>query len=637
MDIYCREKCVDLMIYREIFDALDTAVLLFDAEGYLQHANNMARILLPKTHTYKDFILYAYDHSLEVDEQLSLGEQHQKKDDRILFHEVLKINDRVYAANSRLMKGDFMGQSIVEVNDITPLKQRCDAMIALSKDKQILVQAIQSSSKGIFVAENKGEFKLIFSNEGMDKLFGFPIAEFIDKNISEFLEPLFQDEWGDILKAIQKGEGGKFSIKILSDDNKPTWLQLNLTVSFDENLGNILIGFISDETQHMIRDNQLLQAQKLDALGQLAGGVAHDFNNILSIIDGFIRLTDLAVKRGENVENNIQRIRKAVERGSGLTKQLLMFGKKKISDDNIVDICAQMKDIELLLRPVIGENISLMMECPTQPITLRGTGDNFTQIVMNLAINARDAIVEKGNISMKIAEHKDSQGHYVVLEVIDDGTGIPDSILSKIYDPFFSTKEQGKGTGLGLSMVYGLVQQMGGEISVHSQESVGTCFTLIFPIVELDVTETVSIESNGSAEILKGKTILVAEDEADLLDIIDINLSEMGLRVLKASNGQEALVIQDEYNGKIDFLLTDMVMPELGGQKLAALMREVRPDTHIVFMSGYPIRNNAAQIDLPEDSVFLAKPVKPEHLQYTLEDCLNSGQAQKQVASHWEN
>jgi len=256
---------------------------------------------------------------------------------------------------------------------------------------------------------------------------------------------------------------------------------------------------------------------------------------------------------------------------------------------------------------------------------------------MNLVINSRDAMDEGGEILVRVSDIFKDGRTYVVLEVKDTGEGIPQHIISKIFDPFFTTKEQGKGTGLGLSMVYGIVQELKGTIQVSSEIGKGTIFRIEIPMAQDNSLIEFEDKKIVSSSSLQGKTILVAEDEVDLLTIMDMTLKGFGMNVITAKNGDEALFIQDDYDGTIDFLLTDMIMPELGGLKLAELVKEVRPETHILFMSGYPTRGDIANFNLPKDSIFMAKPVKPDILRDYLVQALNGKSSNPLHAKTWGN
>ena len=361
---------------------------------------------------------------------------------------------------------------------------------------------------------------------------------------------------------------------------------------------------IEDTTERKIMEGQYFQAQRLESLGQLAGGVAHDFNNILSIIDGYARIAKKTVPDNKEALDYLERITQSVQRGASLTGQLLTFGRHKVMKDIVTDLGDLVLDQESLLRPLMDASISLSINVE-KGINVDIAPDNICQILLNLCINARDAMPGGGNLIIEAGHDKDR----AFIRIVDTGMGMTPDIKARIFDPFFTTKDQGKGTGLGLSMVYGLVKDMRGNIEVESRPGDGSIFTIFLPLSEQKAQVQEIVEDEEGNIYLNGFTALIAEDEPDLLGIVSGMLKDMGVNVLIATNGNEALKIQDDYDGNIDFLLTDVVMPELNGVRLAELFEAVRPDSKVVFMSGYPAHGQMARVELPEDALFMPKPV----------------------------
>ncbi len=615
-------KALGIQTYEGIFNALGTAVLYYDHRGDLINFNLMAINILPelpvRLSRFENLISFVFEHSLDIFEQSNLSPSFQSSQRLSSFCEIIRLHRDQFSMVHAIAQENK--NTIVEISNISQIKSHSDDIKLLGRDNRILSQAIHSSQNGIFIAGDDEEKRIIFVNKAMDDLLGRGNKSILGYRLEAFLSTYFIDEWTQIRQAIAEQKGGRFWQKINIQDENPKWFLLSLSAQTKENGENLIIGFISDETINKANEQHILQTQKMDAIGKLAGGVAHDFNNILSIVEGYIRLSETALKRGEDVDENFQRIKKAVKRGSGLTRQLLMFGKHRVSENKIVDLCAQMRDVKSFLDPLLGVNFKARIRMPEYPIFIRGSTDAVYQIIMNLVINARDAMEGEGDIDICISEeNNDHDCPYAILTVADSGCGMSEHIMGKIFDPFFTTKEQGKGTGLGLSMVYGVVQQIGAEITVSSVLHEGTVFTIKFPIINDHEYLGEQKNSPHGYSNLRGKTILVAEDEEDLLLIIKSFLEDFGMKVISAKNGQDALCLQDEYEHKIDFLLTDIVMPELGGLKLASLIREVRPETHILFMSGYPDRGDTLNFELPRDAIFMAKPVQPDFLRDVLE------------------
>lgn len=388
-----------------------------------------------------------------------------------------------------------------------------------------------------------------------------------------------------------------------------------------------------------------VQPRKMEALGQLAGGVAHDFNNILMIIDGLSRMLGDVREDDEQFEACIRRMRKTIQRGTGLTRKLLTFGRHNVVDDHVIELGRFLRDQEQLLRPLVSEAIDLHIETD-EALFVQGMEDELSQIVINLVSNARDAFpTERGTIAIA-AYHADSEflpssitvedraRSYICLRVVDSGRGMSAATMERLFEPFFSTKDQGKGTGLGLSVVYGIVRRMDGHIDVRSTLGQGTMIRIYFPLAEEDdseVREPVEFPADAGKSILQNRTVLLVEDEDELRDIMHSTLQQKGMKVIAACNGNDALLKQHEYDGKIDFLLTDIVMPELDGIRLSELLREIRPEMKPIFMSGYPERNVPVDGNLPEEALFLAKPVEFDQLMAFM---IQTG-ARHGRAAHW--
>ncbi len=392
-------------------------------------------------------------------------------------------------------------------------------------------------------------------------------------------------------------------------DEKSRWLRFHFIPYIHKKPYCLVV--IEDTTENKIMQGQYLQSQRLEALGQLAGGVAHDFNNILSIIDGYARIAKKKASEAPEAAAYLEHIAQAVKRGAALTGQLLTFGRHKVVKDMVVDLGALICDQEPLIRPLMDASIALSIKTEDQ-VYVQVAPDHICQILLNLCINARDAMPDGGNLIVELSKLEVSS--FAVLRIIDTGCGMPPDVRARMFDPFFTTKDQGKGTGLGLSMVYGLVKDMRGDIDVVSKVGAGTSITIRLPLSHDKPAVHEIIEDEDGNIHLSGFTALVAEDEPDLLNILSSTLEEMGIKVLRASNGNEALLVQEEYEGDIDFLLTDVVMPELNGVKLAELFESVRPDARVMFMSGYPATGTMARVPLPEGAVMMPKPIDVKKL-----------------------
>ena len=381
-------------------------------------------------------------------------------------------------------------------------------------------------------------------------------------------------------------------------------------------------GITRDVTDQMQMEEQLRNAQQLEAIGRLAGGVAHDFNNILSIIIGHGELL-LAMGNDERTRSGIQQIQRAAERAASLTQQLLAFGRKQVLQPTILDLNEAVADVQKMLARVIGEDIELIAKLHPSLGTVKADPGQIEQVLMNLAINARDAMPQGGRFTMETSNEEINPeqgrdldltpGHYVMLRVSDNGHGMDDTTLSHIFEPFFTTKPVGKGTGLGLATVYGIVKQSGGSIQVESEAGQGTEFRVFLPAADSELRkEPIAI---GNQDVAGGtETILIAEDEKDLRALTRIFLESYGYRVLEASSAEEAIEKTAKSAEPIHLLLTDVIMPGISGRQLAERILSRHPQTKILYMTGYTDEMVAQHRVLDSGLQLLQKPFTKQEL-----------------------
>ncbi|HEY6373446.1 MAG TPA: PAS domain S-box protein [Candidatus Sulfotelmatobacter sp.] len=355
-------------------------------------------------------------------------------------------------------------------------------------------------------------------------------------------------------------------------------------------------GIQRDVTVRMHLEEQLRNAQQLEAIGRLAGGVAHDFNNILSIIMGHGELLLAAVGEDERSRNGLAQIRRAADRAASLTQQLLAFSRKQVLQPKVLDLNEAVADVQKMLSRVIGEDIELIASLHPSLASVKADPGQVEQVLMNLAVNARDALPHGGKLTMEtsnvdagaeLASALDlPPGCYAMLKVTDTGHGMDAATLSHIFEPFFTTKPMGKGTGWGLATVYGIVKQSGGSIQVESKAGGGTTFRIYLPATE---GSTRKPQAPPGAEMVAGgtETILIAEDEPDLRELARIFLEKYGYKVLEAESAEQAIQTADTFAGPIDLLLTDVIMPGMSGAQLAENILSKRPQARIVYMTGY--------------------------------------------------
>ena len=392
---------------------------------------------------------------------------------------------------------------------------------------------------------------------------------------------------------------------------------------------------IKDITEKVATLRRINDVQKLEALGQLAGGVAHDFNNLLQIIDGYANAARGGKGDDKRIQNAIDEIVKAAARGTALVRQLLVFSRRQVAVKRVISVCTLLRDAQSLLRPLLGSLYCVDVDISTDAEGLRveTDPDELTQVIMNLATNARDAMKGGGRLALSLRsctvdEVQASKypgrvpGVYAGISMKDDGEGMSSATISKVFQPFFSTKEQGKGTGLGLSMVYGFVEQSVGIISIDSTVGAGTVVELLLPVSRAEITmpEPVALDLPTG----RGQTILVVEDEPSLLALTGDLLEKLNYRVLLTDTAMNALEVEMENTGTIDLVLSDLIMPGTGGIELAEIMQQSSPAVPFVFMSGHPARGELDAIALPEGVGFLQKPFQVSDLARAVHKALGS-------------
>jgi nitrogen-specific signal transduction histidine kinase len=386
----------------------------------------------------------------------------------------------------------------------------------------------------------------------------------------------------------------------------------------------LFTGVATDITEHKALEEQLLQAQKMEAVGRLAGGVAHDFNNLLMAITGYGELMRAKVLKDDPLYGYLENILKAGERAASLTRQLLTFSRRQIIHPKMIDLNRVILDLEPMLRRLIGEDLHLEVVTDRRLGTVRADPSQVDQIVMNLVLNARDAMPTGGGLTLKTAavEFKKERhtrfglappGAYVMLVVEDTGVGMDEVTQAHIFEPFFTTKGPGKGTGLGLSTVYGIVKQSGGYLDLESSPGAGSAFTIYLPRLEAIVDPPrVKI---AITESLRGEeTILLVEDEDMLRGLLAKFLRLYDYTVLEARHGGEALLACERHPGPIHLMVTDVVMPQMSGRELADRLTPLRPEMKVLYMSGYTedalVQHGVADLSV----AFLQKPFRPIEL-----------------------
>ena len=494
-------------------------------------------------------------------------------------------------------------------------EETLDALWQSEERFRLLVDAVKDFA--IFMIDTNG--RIASWNAGAERMTGFTAEDVLGKSMNTLRPPdkADPDRLRRELDAIRKHGAAEWDDAGIKKDGSRYQPHIYCSPMFDRS-GEFL-GFVSitrDVTEQRNLEAQLAQSQRLESLGQLAGGIAHDFNNMLMVI---MTRCDILLRslEPEKQRQFVSDIRTAALKNRDLTQQLLAAARRQVLEPQVVDLNTVINSAVQLLAPTLGENIEIRKELQEHLWSVHADPSKLHQVLLNLAINARDAMPNGGSLTIESRNVKaDSsyarqhlgmrEGEYVSLVVSDTGSGIPPEIRDRIYDPFFTTKEPGRGTGLGLSVVRGIVEQTGGRVWMYSEEGRGTTFKILLPRY-FGERQTVGIDE--SAPQRGTETILLVEDEELLRAVVRESLEEHGYQVLEARNPAEALSISNSYSDAIHLLLTDVIMPGMTGVALAARLSSERPQIRVIYMSGYTSQAVINHAALPEEVRYLEKPI----------------------------
>ncbi len=496
----------------------------------------------------------------------------------------------------------------------------------IEEERNLLAQALKNTNDGVVITDLQQN--ILYANNAFWKTFGLTPST---ASLPETLQLYFTNEnetpslefiIGQTLKQGWQGE-----VHCQRQDGTPFTAYLSTATIKDPNENPIALIFIlRDISEYKTLQSQLQQAQKMEAIGRLAGGVAHDFNNLLTIINGYTQLLLAQVPPNSSLHAELKQIYAAGERASELTNQLLAFSRKQMVHPKVYAINTLVQEMEKMIRRIIGEDIEIITHLNPNAGNIRTDRGQFQQVLLNLVVNARDAMPHGGKLLLEtgqvivdenyVTHHPGAKkGTYTYLKVRDTGTGIPKEHLSRIFEPFFTTKEQGKGTGLGLATVYGIVKQNKGFIWVESEVGQGTTFEILFPRVILPTTAESTEGPRLPVLVTQDNyTILVVEDDPGVRTLIKNILETSGYGILEAENGQQALKTLQAHAREIDLVITDIIMPEMSGHELGKQIQSTYPGIKILYMSGYSEDlTQESELQLT-DSNFIQKPFTPAEL-----------------------
>jgi len=558
-------------------------------------------------------ILIPEDHRGELPanvERLSRGEALVHYEDEHVRKDGSKLQVLLTLSPIKDAAGAVTGISAI-ARDIT-LRKRAEA------EHLRLVTAIEQSAEGVMITSTTGDIEYV--NPAFTRITGYSREEVMGKNprvlkSGEQDPALYQQLWASILN------GQAWHGELINRRKDGSLYTEEMNIAPVRNPGGEITHFIAtkqDVTEHKQLEQQFLQAQKMEAVGRLAGGVAHDFNNLLTIINGYAALLSGQTSTEDPRRARLEEILMAGERAASLTRQLLAFSRRQVLDPRVLNLNSVLADIEKMLRRLIGEDVELVTTLKPDLGRVKVDAGQIEQVIMNLAVNARDAMPEGGKLLIETSNVEIDEnyarshanmipGKYVMMAVSDTGCGMDLGTQAHLFEPFFTTKEEGRGTGLGLATVYGIVKQSGGFIWVYSEPGHGSTFKIYFPFIEeaLPTAEPDEVP----AELAKGsETVLVVEDEGGVRSLVCEVLASYGYKVLEASGAAQALQIAEQHTEPIHLLLTDVVMPQTGGKELVRRLCALHAETKVLYMSGYTddaiVRRGILEGGMP----FLQKP-----------------------------
>jgi two-component system cell cycle sensor histidine kinase/response regulator CckA len=627
---------------RRFYEALSCGIIVQDAAGRVVHANQAARDLLGTT----DVVLAGSpgsDHRVVHEDGSSAeGNAHPLSRARQTGQPIRGVVHGVFTgtASERWCLVDAVpvfdpatGLLVEAVASITDITQRRRAETELRNTSDTLSALIQASPLAIFAFDPAG--KLTSWNAAAERMFGWKAPEVLGHT----LPGIAPDQLREFREHHLAVLAGKSFIDLEVRWQRRDGALLMLSLALAPLYGGLsevrgVIALAADLTERKKLESQLRQSQKMEAVGQLAGGVAHDFNNLLTAIMGYTSLLLKVVPPQDPKHEDLLEIDRAAGRATELTQQLLAFSRRQMLKPTLLDLNAVLSDTMRLLGRLLGEHIELAILPDTALGMVRADRGQIEQVIINLAVNARDAmqgggrlVLETRNVTLDrtyASQHPGAtEGEFVMLAVTDTGTGMDAATQARIFEPFFTTKERGKGTGLGLSTVYGIIKQSGGTIYVYSEPEMGTTFKIYLPrVMAGGPTKMPALVK--PANVRGTETVLVVEDEEGVRSLTCRVLQTYGYTVLEAENGGEALLIAEQHSSPIHLLLTDVVLPRMSGRKLAERLVRTQPDLRILYMSGYTDGSIVNHGILDPGTAFLQKPFTPEALAQKLREVLDS-------------
>jgi len=619
--------------YRSLFNSASDAIFFYDLEGNFFDVNEVACERLGYTRQELMEIGPARidrpDYGRLVPDRIrTIIEK-----GRLIFESVHLAKDGTeipVEISARYIRHQGVPAIFSYARDITERKQ-IEAAFRASEEKYR--HLIHHSGDAIYLLFNN-RFEVI--NEKFAEMFGLSLED-VNKPGFDFIDLVAPDSRDLIMDRRRRLEAGeklepKYEFTALNPDGQT--IQVEATVTYVEYRDGIATqGILRDITQRKQLEDQLRQAQKMEAVGQLAGGIAHDFNNLLTIINGYSDLM-LSWKPEARFSGPIEQIKTAGRRATRLTAQLLAFSRKQIIQPKIINLNQIITEHMKMLGRLLGEDIEIATLLKADLANIKADPGQIEQIIMNITINARDAMPYGGKMTIEtdqayfdenyVRNHLGAEsGHYVLLAISDTGVGMEESVRSRIFEPFFTTKGRDRGTGLGLATVYGIVKQNGGFIYVYSEPNRGTSFKVYLPLIDENAQTDLKGEKDKT-RFFGHETILLVEDEPGVREVTRTTLTDFGYTITTASNGEEALRLYNHNSAQIDLLLTDVIMPLMGGRELAERLKADHPNLKVIFFSGYTDNSIVHHGVLEEGVSFIQKPFAMDDLALKIREVLDT-------------
>jgi two-component system cell cycle sensor histidine kinase/response regulator CckA len=515
--------------------------------------------------------------------------------------------------------------------------------ISEQKRKEEMLQKSESKFRTIFERVAVGialvsiDGQLVESNPALREMLRYGAEELRNRVFNEFIHPEDAVIDVDLDQELIAGKRDHYQIekRFVRKDGGVVWCQLNVSlVRGGQEERPFTICMVEDITERKRLETQFFQSQKMETIGRLAGGIAHDFNNLLTVIKGYTQLSLSHIQEGDPCRENIEEIKAAAERAAELTNQLLTFSRRQILDMKVLDLNTIVRGLEKMTGRIIGEDIEMVTVLDNHLGRVKTDPSQIEQVILNLVVNARDAMPAGGKLAIETANVVLDEtyarthigvapGSYVMLSVSDTGCGMSPEIKELIFEPFFTTKEEGKGTGLGLSTIYGIVKQSGGNIWVYSEPGRGTTFKVYLPRVE-EETDALPVQDHTDHLPKGNETVLLVEDDPSLRALAARVLRYQGYKVLEATNGHEAIgIARESIQERIHLLLTDVVMPHMGGRELVKRMKTLHSEIRVLFISGYTDHTIIYHAGLKPGTPFLQKPFSPTALAQKVREVLD--------------